>query len=201
MRSFHRLNPLKIYSLKYGISYAIGFLEQLAREMPGPTISQSESLRVIGRDLDLRGIRTFIVRSDAKLFIVTGGYQPPPAVMPVTLQYASSDIDGLHVESNDGGCLPPTKDFSSLAEILSAIASYVTRKHGRLITISNTASTETTPIIIIKYTSFNSDPIVEILKGPAIYELCICVYKTEIASKQRTRFSRFSDLTDVGQRL
>ena len=179
------------------------FLEQLAREMPMPTISQSESLRIIGRDLDLRGIRTFIVRCDADLFIVTGGYQSAPAVMPVTLHYASSDIEGLHVDSKpyNGDNLPPTKDFSSLAEILSAIASYVARKHSRVISISNTASTPTSPIIIIKYESVNSDPVVEIFKGPAIYELCICVYKTDSGSKQLTRFTRFSDLTDVDQRL
>ena len=58
-----------------------------------------------------------------------------------------------------------------------------------------------TPIIVIKYASVNSDPIVEILKGPAIYELSICVYKTETASKEFSRFTRFSDLTDIGQRL
>jgi len=166
-----------------------------------PAFSKSEALRIIGRDLDLRGIRTFIVRSDADGFIVTGGYQPPPAIMPVTLHYAPSDIEGLHVESNKGVCLTPTKDFLSLAESLSAIANYVTRKHGRLISVSNTASTATTPVIIIKYALVNCDPIVEILKGPAIYELCICVYKTETASKELSRFTRFSDLTDVGQRL
>jgi len=171
--------------------------------MPVPTTNQSESLRVIGRDLDLRGIRTFIVRCDAELFIVTGGYQSPPAFMPVTLHYASSDMEGLHVESKpyNGNSPTPTKDFSSLAEILSTIASYVTRKHSRLISISNTASTPTSPIIIIKYESVNSEPVVESFKGPAIYDLCICVYKTETGSQQLTRFTRFSDLTDVDQRL
>lgn len=117
--------------------------------------------------------------------------------------YASSDIEGLHVESKpyNGDSPTPTKDFSSLAEILWTIASYVTKKHSRLISISNTASTPTSPIIIIKYDSVNSEPVVEIFKGPAIYELCICVYKTETGSQQLTRFTRFSDLTDVDQRL
>jgi hypothetical protein len=144
--------------------------------MPVPTTNQSESLRVIGRDLDLRGIRTFIVRCDAELFIVTGGYQSPPAFMPVTLHYASSDMEGLHVESKpyNGNSPTPTKDFSSLAEILSTIASYVTRKHSRLISISNTASTPTSPIIIIKYDSVNSEPVVEIFKGPR-FMICASV--------------------------
>src|SRR5689334_19930631 len=95
----------------------------------------AEALRIIGRDLDLRGIRTFIIRCDRDLFVVTGGYQPPPAVMPVTVHYASNDIDRRLIEAENNDYLGAARDFSSLAEILSAIGSYVSRKQGRLISV------------------------------------------------------------------
>ena len=50
----------------------------------------AEALRIVGRDLDLRGIKTFIIRCDRNGFVVNGGYQPPPSVMPVTVHYASA---------------------------------------------------------------------------------------------------------------
>lgn len=159
----------------------------------------AEVLRVVGRDLDLRGIRTFIIRCDRDLFVVTGGYQPPPAVMPVTVHYTSSDIDRRLIEAKNNGCLSAARDFSSLAETLSAIGSYITKRQGRLISVSNTASTPTIPIIIVKYASLESDPVVEIFKGSAIYELCVSAYK---ASLPRTdpRHTRFSYLSDIDQR-
>lgn len=159
----------------------------------------AEALRIVGRDLDLRGIRTFIIRCDRDLFVVTGGYQPPPAVMPVTVHYASSDIGRRLIEAKNNDCLSAARDFSSLAETLSAIGSYVTKKQGRLISVSNTASTPTIPIIIVKYASLESDSVVEIFKGSAIYELCISAYK---ASSPQTdpRYTRFSYLSDIDQR-
>lgn len=159
----------------------------------------AEALRIVGRDLDLRGIRTFIIRCDRDLFVVTGGYQPPPAVMPVTVHYTSSDIERRLVETKKDDCLSGARDFSSLAETLSAIGSYVTKKQGRLISVSNTASTPTIPIVIVKYVSLESDPVVEIFKGSAIYELCVSVYK---ASLPRTdpHHTRFSYLSDLDQR-
>jgi len=142
----------------------------------------AEALRIVGRDLDLRGIKTFIIRCDRNGFVVNGGYQPPPSVMPVTVHYASSDIDRQLVDAKNNDCLSAARDFSSLAEILLAIGSYVTKKQGRIISISNTASTPRIPIIIVKYTSVETDPVVEIFKGSALYELCVSVYKESLTS-------------------
>ena len=63
--------------------------------------SCSETLRTIGQDLDWRGIRTFVIRREANLFIVEAGYQSPPAVTPVTLHYALSDIERLEREARE----------------------------------------------------------------------------------------------------
>lgn len=158
----------------------------------------AEALRIVGRDLDLRGIRTFIVRCERGLFIVKGGYQSPPAVMPVTVHYALSDVDRVLSATDNTDCGAPVRDFSSLSEILSAVGIYVSRQQGHLISISNTASIPTIPIVVVKYASAESDAVVEIFKGSAIYELCVSVYKarsTSIASRP-TRYSRFSDLNE-----
>lgn len=160
----------------------------------------AEALRIVGRDLDLRGIRTFIIRCDRDLFVVTGGYQPPPAVMPVTVHYASNDIDRRLIEAENNDHLGAARDFSSLAEILSAIGSYVSRKQGHLISVSNTASTRVIPIVIVKYTSVEPESVVEIFKGSAIYELCVTAYKARSITNRATRYTRFSDLNDIDQR-
>ena len=165
--------------------------------MPGNPID--EKLRIVGRDLEFRGIRTFILRCEDDLFVVRAGYQPPPAIMPVTVHYQSSDIDRLLIETGDTHSLTPVRDFSNLSEILSAVGSYVSRKQGRLISVSNTASTPTIAVVIVKYALVGSDPVVEIFKGSAIYELCVSIYKarsTAIVSRP-TRYSRFSDLNDI----
>jgi hypothetical protein len=161
--------------------------------------SVAEKLRIVGRDLDLRGIRTFIVRCDRDLFVVKAGYQSPPAVMPVTVHYGCSDIDRLLTERGSTNSLAPVRDFSNLSEILSAVGSYVSAKQGRLISVSNTASTPAIPIVIVQYASFGSDAVVEIFKGSAIYELCVSVYKARSTSisNRLTRYTRFSDLKDV----
>lgn len=54
-----------------------------------------DDLRMIGEDLDLRGIKTFAIRCEADLFIVIAGYQSPPAATPVTLHYTLNDIEQL----------------------------------------------------------------------------------------------------------
>ena len=168
--------------------------------MPANCIA--EALRIVGRDLDFRGLKTFILRCEDDIFIVKAGYQSPPAIMPVSVHYESSDIR-LLTETDDTNDLIPARDFSNLSEILSAVGSYVSRKQGRLISVSNTASTPATPILIVKYAPVGSDAVVEIFKGSAIYELCVSIYKATSTSIShgRTRYTRFSDLKNMGGRI
>jgi hypothetical protein len=168
------------------------------RGTPVPGNRIDDNLRLVGRDLDLRGIRTFILRCEKDLFIVKAGYQPPPAIMPITLHYESIDIDRLRMETADTN-LASMRDFSNLSEILSAVGSYVSRKQGRLISVSNTASTPAVAVVIVKYALVRSDAVVEIFKGSAIYELCVSIYKTRSTPilSRPTRYTRFSDLKDM----
>jgi len=159
----------------------------------------SEALRMIGHDLELRGIKTFLIRCDADVFVVEGGYQSPPAITPVSLQYASDDIDQLKRESRKmGDHVSAGTDFSSLSQILWAIGIYANIKGFRLLSISNTESTETMPLIKLEYETVHSDRVVEDLTGSAIYELCVSGHRMRVASdiKNSRRYTRFSSLQE-----
>ncbi len=160
-------------------------------------LSRLEDLRTIGRDLDFRGIKTFLIECQADILVVEGGYQSPPAVMPVTLHYTRSDIERLMRESqqrNDHISL--VKNFLSLADILWAIATYISSKQGRLLTVSNTASLPTVPILTLEYETSEHSRMAEELRGSAIYELYINIYKLRGASHEPNRYSRFSHLSE-----
>ena len=158
----------------------------------------SEALRIIGEDLDLRGIRTFLIRCEADLFVVDGGYQSPPAATPVTLHYASNDIEQLDRKARErNDHLSSVKDLLSLSQILWAVATYVIGKGGRLLNVSNNASTERMPAVTIEYETAQRDRAVDALTGSAIYELCLSVYKLRGTSTVKSnRYTRFSALQE-----
>jgi hypothetical protein len=159
----------------------------------------SEALRTIGQDLDLRGIRTFRIRCEADLFIVEGGYQAPPAITPVTVHYSFRDVERLNREAQEK--TSHVSDLLSLAEILWAVAVYVGSRGGRLLSVSNMASTGSMPILTIEYETTQNERLVEELKGSAIYELCISIYKPRAISRNCNRYTRFTDLSRSDQRL
>lgn len=160
------------------------------------TISCSDALRIIGHDLDLRGIKTFFIRCAADLFVVEAGYQSPPAATPVTLHYASIDLEHLQRKARErNDHVSAIKDFLCLSQILRAAGTYVTLKDARLLSVSNNSSTETMPIVKIEYETGQGDRVVDDLTGSAIYELCVSVYKLR-GSNKNIRYSRFSALPE-----
>lgn len=157
----------------------------------------SKALRTIGHDLDMRGIKTFLIGCEGNLFIVDGGYQAPPAVTPVTLHYTLHDIERLDHEAQErSDHLSRMKDLLSLAEILWAAAIYVSSKQGHLISISNTESTHAMPILTVEYETVQSGRVFDVFRGSAIYELCISIYKLRGTSTKTNRYTRFSDLIE-----
>jgi hypothetical protein len=160
--------------------------------------SYSEALGTIGQDLELRSIKTFLIRCEAHLYVVEGGYQSPPAPTPVTLHYTSDDVEQLHRETrerNDHDAA--VKDLLSLSQILSAIGSYVTSKGARLLSVSNSASTARMPVIKIEYETVQGDRVLDERTGSAIYELCVSVYKLRGTSSinNQARYTRFHALS------
>jgi hypothetical protein len=155
-------------------------------------------LRTVGQDLEFRGIKTFLIRCAAGLYVVEAGYQSPPAPTPVTLHYTLDDIEQLDRETRERDDRDSAvKDFLSLSQILWAIGSYVTSKGARLLSVSNSASTERMPIVRIEYETVQGDRVVDDLSGSAIYELCVSVYKLRGTSRINSiRYTRFSALRE-----
>jgi hypothetical protein len=146
----------------------------------------SEALRAIGQDLDARGIKTFLIRCEADLYIVEAGYQAPPAPTPVTLYYALDDIEQLDREGRKAdNCKSAVKDFLSLSQILRAIGCYVDRKGARLLSVSNNALTGTLPVVKIEYESAQGERVVDDRTGSALYDMCVSIYKLRARSPLR----------------
>jgi hypothetical protein len=160
--------------------------------------SYSEALRTIGQDLELRSIKTFLIRCEAHLYVVEGGYQSPPAPTPVTLHYTLDDIEQLDREARERNDRDSAvKDLLSLSQILWAIGSYVTSKGTSLLSVSNSASTARIPVIKIEYETVQGDRVVDDRTGSAIYELCVSVYKLRGTSSinNHARYTRFHALS------
>lgn len=158
----------------------------------------SDALRTIGEDLELRGIKTFIIRCEADLFVVEAGYQSPPAQTPVTLHYAANDLEHLAQKARErNDHLSSVKDFLSLSKILWAVATYVTAKEARLLRVSNNEGTGRMPAVKFEYETFRGDRLVEDLTGSAIYQLCVSIYKLRTTSSTKNgRYTRFSALQE-----
>jgi hypothetical protein len=160
--------------------------------------SCAESLHTIGHDLEMRGIKTFIIRCEANLFVVEGGYQSPPAITPVTLHYAVDDVQRLNRKSQErSDHLSVAKNFLSLSQVLWATGIYIKGKESRLLTISNTESTEATPVVKIEYETIQRETVIDYFTGSAIYDLCVSAYKLRGTSHIKDiRYTRFSALQE-----
>lgn len=156
-------------------------------------IARSEPLGAIGRDLEVRGIKTFVIRCEADLCVVEAGYQSPPAPTPVILHYTLDDIERLDHEGrargdHDSG----VKDFLSLSQILQAIGNYVSWKGARLLSVSNNALRGTTPVVTIEYETVEGERVVDDRTGFAIYDMCVSIYKLRgTLSAHRVRDARW----------
>jgi hypothetical protein len=142
-------------------------------------IAWSEALRTIGHDLEMRGIKTFVIRCEADLYLVEAGYQSPPAPTPVILRYTLDDIEQLDREGREGDSLDSgVKDFLSLSQILRAIGTYVGRKRARLLSVSNNAlMAGTMPIVTIEYETAEGERVIDDRTASAIYDMCVRTYK------------------------
>ena len=154
-------------------------------------------LRSIGEDLELRGIKTFVIRCEDGFFMVDGGYQSPPAATPVSLYYSANDISELERKAQErNDYLSATRSFIYLPDILSSIASYVQDKAALLLTISNIESTEAITVIDIEYETLHGDRMFDRLMNSTVYELCVREHKRRARRQNLTddRFTRFSSL-------
>jgi len=150
-----------------------------------PAIGWSKALRAIGQDLEARGIKTFVIRCEADLYVVEAGYQSPPAPTPVTLYYTLDDIEQLDREGREDNRDSGVKDFLNLSQILLAIGSYVGRRGAHLLSVSNNVLTGTMPVVKIEYETAQGERVVDDRTGSAIYDLCVCIHKLRGRSRLR----------------
>jgi hypothetical protein len=137
-------------------------------------IFADESLRSIGHDLELRGIKTFRIRCERGFFAVDGGYQPPPSATPVSIYYSRKDLSELNRKTHQQhDYLSASRAFIYLPDILAAVASYVHHKRGRLSILGNTKSCDSLTVIEIEYETLLGGRAFDRLTSSTIYTLCI----------------------------
>lgn len=141
-------------------------------------VNYSTALRCIGQDLESRGLRTLDIISDTSGYIVLAGYQPPPAPMPVSLQYTPADILELdRTGQEQRGTSSAAKEFVSLVQILRAIGGYLDKNQARLIRISNNEPPGSSPSFSVEYETKEGERVVDDRDGTAIYDMCVSMYK------------------------
>lgn len=143
-----------------------------------PAVSYSEILRVIGQDLESRGIKAFDMRDEGERILVQCGYQIPPAATPVTLHYTRRDIQELKPQGADKrGQASKPEDFFTLSQTLRAIGGYVDQKKARMLRLSNNECAGADPVFRIEYETPEGERLVDDRSGSAIYDLCVNMYK------------------------
>lgn len=143
-----------------------------------PAVSYSEILRVIGQDMESRGIKAFDMRYEGERILVQCGYQIPPAATPVTLYYTPKDIRELDPQGVDKrGKSSKPEDFFTLSQTLRAIGGYVDQKKASLLRLSNNESAGADAGFRIEYATPEGDRLVDDRSGSAIYDLCVNMYK------------------------
>jgi hypothetical protein len=137
----------------------------------------SQALRVIGQDLEARGIKTFVIRPEADFYVVEAGYQSPPAPTPISLHYTLDDIERLDHEGRERRDDAGVEDFLRLSQVLRAIGSYVTCKEARLLSVSNNALMGAMSVVRIEYETAQGEKVVDDRSGFAIYDMCVSFYR------------------------
>ena len=143
-----------------------------------PAITYSEILRVIGQDLEIRGIKAFDIRDQGEKIFVQCGYQEPPAATPVTLHYTLRDIEEIEPQGAEKRGQPSKQgDFFTLSQTLRAIGGYVDQKNARLLRVSNNDCPGADAVFRIEYETREREHLVDDRSGSAIYDLCVNMYK------------------------
>ena len=143
-----------------------------------PAESYSEILRVIGQDLEIRGIKAFDIRDEGDRICVQCGYQVPPAATPVTLYYTPRDIEELKPQGAEKrGQSSKPEDFFTISQTLRAIGGYVDQKKARFLRLSNNDCPGADVVFRIEYETRERERLVEDRSGSGIYDLCVNMYK------------------------
>ena len=149
----------------------------------------SEILRVIGDDLERRGLKAFELERFGGRYVARCGYQFPPAVTPLILEYREDDIDEMRVAGVESRSdRPQNVDFSALAQMLRTIGGYLDQRKASLHKITNNEFSVGEPVFRIEYESAEREVLSEERSTAELYELGVRLYKQRSdGSKERGR--------------
>ncbi|MBM4263228.1 MAG: hypothetical protein FJ145_17580 [Deltaproteobacteria bacterium] len=151
-----------------------------------PALSNARALRVIGQDLETRGLKTFDIRRQRDRFEVHCGYQAPPAPTPVLLEYSAADIDELEsrAQSNRRDATAPL-DLLSLSQMLRSLGGYFDGKNINLVRISNVESAGAEARFKIEGETERGERLTDERSASAIYDMGVNMYKQRGRATER----------------
>jgi hypothetical protein len=157
-------------------------------------LTYASALRCIGQDLERRGIKSFDIRYQAKVYIVQGGYQEPPAQTPVTIAYRAADLAEMEqLGAQKRGQAVMSNGFLNQAQMFRTVGGYLDKSEARLVRITNNESSAAESSLKIEYMSRDRECVVDTYTGSNIYDMCVNQYKQRgKLTGTNDRFSRLS---------
>lgn len=155
-----------------------------------PALSNARALRVIGQDLEARGLKTFDIRRYRDRFEAHCGYQAPPAPTPVLLEYAAADIEELEnrAQGNRRDETAPL-DLLSLSQMLRSLGGYFDSKQVTLLRISNLDSAGGEARFKIEGETAAGERLTDERSASAMYDMGVNMYKQR--GRQSARYARW----------
>lgn len=143
-----------------------------------PDLSNARALRVIGQDLEARGLKTFDIRRYRDRYEARCGYQAPPAPTPVTIEYSLRDIEEMeergHDKRQEGAA---AMDLLSLSQMLRAFGGYLDGKNIMVLRIWNSESTGPEVVFKVEGESERGERVCDERPASAIYDMGVTMYK------------------------
>jgi hypothetical protein len=162
------------------------------------TASQAKFLRVIGQDLEARGIASFSLSFAEDHYRVRAATKPKPVpaqpcgrlwfrrrlqepvqAAPTEINYSYEDIEKLEqsgLASRGSGRAP---DFLSISQQLRAVGAIVDGKRGQLLRLDRVAEDDRIPSLTIQVRTTDGRCVLEQHSSSNLYDLCVRLYKAK----------------------
>lgn len=151
-----------------------------------PALTNARALRVIGQDLEARGLKTFDIRRYRDRFEAHCGYQSPPAPTPVLIEYSLADIEELEsqAQANRHDVTAPL-DLLSLSQMLRSLGGYYDSRNVTLLRIANLESAGAEARIKIEGETEGGERLTDERGASAIYDMGVNMYKQRGRASER----------------
>lgn len=138
------------------------------------SISYAGTLHAVGLVLEMRDLKSFDLQCDNIELLLKCGYQKPPCSTTVDLRYSIDELESLERENlRKRDDRRKVVDFLSLAEVLRGLGSYVDKKQGRLIRISNNSAKIAAGSVKLEYEAYDGARREETFALSSIYDICV----------------------------